>query len=177
MPTDALSLPGPEGPVFALNDAWMQKGVLASRQGRRGRIMLPMHRRAEGVQRMVNFVQPGSYIRPHRHPLPGRIECVAVIQGCMGLFEFSPEGEILRGWRLEAGMAGACLADIDAGVWHTMVALAPDSVMLEIKAGPYDPSTDKEFGAWSPAEDSPAAADYLRRLESFFDRERQDADR
>lgn len=171
MPPFPLALDAPTGSVFAFDASALARGVEASRISPRQRIMLPMHRRPEGVQRMVNFIQPGSYIRPHRHPLPGRVECVAALQGCLGLLEFDPEGNVIGTWRLEAGRPAACLADIDAGVWHGMVSLAPDSVMLEIKCGPYDPATDKEFPAWAPEENHADAPAYLRRLESLFDRQ------
>jgi cupin fold WbuC family metalloprotein len=164
-----MALPGPVGSVFALDEPWLQKGLEGSRQSPRKRIMLPLHRREESVQRMVNFIQPGSYIRPHCHPLPEQVECIAVIQGCLGLVEFSPGGEIRGHWRLEAGRPAGCLADMDAGVWHGMVSLAPDSVMLEIKKGPYNPLTDKKFPGWAPEENSAAAGEYLRKLESLFD--------
>lgn len=132
--------------------------------------MLPLHRRPEGVQRMVNFLQLGSYIRPHCHPLSGQVECVTVLRGSLGLVEFSPEGEVRGTWRLEAGRAGGCLADIDAGVWHGMVPLTADAVMLEVKLGPYNAATDKKFPGWAPEENSVAAGEYLRKLELLFDR-------
>ena len=163
------ALPGPTGPVFAFDEVWLRKGVEASRTSPRRRIMLPVHRRPEGVQRMLNFLQPGSYIRPHCHPLPEHVECITVIQGALGLLEFTPEGEILGKWKLVAGQPAHCLADIEAGVWHTMVSLAPDSVMLEVKRGPYDPLSDKKFPGWAPEENAPGSGDYLRGLELLFD--------
>ena len=132
--------------------------------------MLPVHRRPEGVQRMVNFIQPGSYIRPHCHPMPEHVECVTVLRGCLGLLHFSPEGAMIGSWRLVAGEPANCLADLEAGEWHTMVSLVPDSVMLEVKRGPYNPLTDKKFPGWAPEENSAAAGDYLRSLESVFER-------
>lgn len=35
---------------------------------------------------------------------------------------------------------------------HTLVALEPDTVMLEIKEGPYQPASDKDFLATFPGE-------------------------
>ena len=42
--------------------------------------------------------------------------------------------------------------DISAGVWHTVVVLSDVLVCYEVKPGPWDPATDKEFAAWAPVE-------------------------
>jgi cupin fold WbuC family metalloprotein len=44
--------------------------------------------------------------------------------------------------------------ELAEGTYHTLIALAPDTVMLEMKEGPYSPSTDKEFLAAFPHEGS-----------------------
>lgn len=165
-----LALSGPTGPVFVLDEACLRRGLDASRSSPRRRMMIPLQRRPEGVQRLLNFMQPGSYIRPHCHPLPEHAECVAVLRGCLGVVVFSPEGEIAGKWRLEAGRTESCLIDLDHGVWHGMVPLAPDCVLLETKRGPYNPLVDKKFPGWAPEENSAAAGDYLRTLGSVFDR-------
>lgn len=160
-----LALPHVSGPVFCLDDAALAHGVAASRQSPRRRIMLPMQRSThEGVQRMVNFIQPGSYIRPHQHPMPECVENIAVLQGELGFATFDEAGTVQTANRLCAGKAASCMVDIEQGVWHTLVALAEDTVLLEIKRGPYNAKTDKRFAQWAPAEGSPEAAGWLERL-------------
>jgi cupin fold WbuC family metalloprotein len=132
--------------------------------------MLPMHRSAEEhVQRLLNFMQPGSYARPHLHPKAENIEHVVTIKGVAGFVVFDDQGNVTGAHRLEAGNPASCLIDIEQGVWHTLVPLSDDMVALEIKRGPYDAATDKRFAPWAPEEDSPEAANYLRRLEAVFD--------
>jgi cupin fold WbuC family metalloprotein len=58
------------------------------------------------------------------------------------------------------------LIDIEPGTWHGMVVRAPDTVIFEVKQGPYDPTTDKTFATWAPPESSPEAFDYLAGLSS-----------
>ena len=131
--------------------------------------MLPIHRASdEGVQRMLNFMQRGSYARPHFHPKPENIEHVVVVNGVAGFLVFDESGRVLSAHRLEAGNPASCLLDIEQGVWHTIVPLSDDMVGLEIKLGPYDAATDKKFAPWAPEEDSPGAAAYLRGLEAMF---------
>ena len=162
----ALSLPRAEGPVFVLNQATLEHGLEASRKSPRGRIMLPLHRSpTEGVQRLLNFLQRGSYIRPHRHPKPENVENVVVLKGEVIFLIFDAEGRTLSSHRLIAGDPTASLIDIEQGVWHTLVPLTDDSVILEIKRGPYDAATDKEFASWSPAEGTAEAGDWLKQFE------------
>jgi len=37
-------------------------------------------------------------------------------------------------------------------------------VLLEVKAGPFDPNQPKDLAPWAPEEGSDAAANYLNRL-------------
>lgn len=166
-----LSLPGVKGDVFALDGSTIQRGVEVSRQSPRRRIILPLHRsEMEAVQRMLNIMQRGSYARPHCHPGPENIENVTVLQGAVGFIVFEPIGAVRSAHRLDAGNPASCLLDIEPGVWHTLVPLADDTVILEIKRGPYHAATDKTFAAWAPEEGSPSAPDYLRQLEALFER-------
>jgi cupin fold WbuC family metalloprotein len=165
-----LALEPVEGPVFFLDEATLRKGVLSSRSSSRGRIMLPLHRSSEErVQRLLNFVQPGSYIRPHLHPMPECIENITVLSGSIGFLAFDAAGEITTRRRLTANQPASCMVDIVQGVWHTFVALAPDTVVLEIKRGPYDAATDKKFASWAPVEGGPGVADWLVETGRLFD--------
>lgn len=79
-----------------------------------------------------------------------------VLQGAIGLLLLDPAGTVVQRERLEAGgpLRGIQLAE---GRFHTLVALAPDSVLLEIKEGPYEPAADKDFLAAFPAEGTEAS--------------------
>ena len=165
-----LALPRVTGPVFALDGATVTQALAASRVNQRRRIMLPVNRsEAEGVQRMVNFLQRDSYLRAHRHPLPECAECLAILQGAMGFLTFDDAGNILTTHTLVAGDAASCMVDIEQGVWHTLVPLTDDIVLLEIKRGPYDARTDKQFAEWSPQDGTPEAAVWLREMQARFE--------
>ncbi len=166
-----LSLPKAEGPVFTLDQAALERGIAASRESPRRRIIMPVHRSGtEGVQRMLNFMQRGSYARPHCHPNPENIETAIPLRGVFGFVVFHADGQIHSAHLLEAGNPGSCLIDIEPYLWHTVVPLAEDSVLLEIKRGPYNAATDKQFAEWAPQEGAPEAPEFLRSLEAIFDR-------
>jgi len=127
-------------------------------------MLLPIHREGEDlVQRMINFMQPGTYIQAHQHPRDWATETILVMSGTLGFLTFDEAGKALTVSRLGVGE----LIDIEARVWHGVLALAPDTVILEIKRGPYD-DTDKVFAEWAPAENSAEAAAYLSWLLSLF---------
>jgi cupin fold WbuC family metalloprotein len=164
-----LTVPRAKGPVFTLDSAKIERGLMAAEASPRRRIIMQLHRSdTEGVQRMLNFMLRGSYARPHCHSASENIETVVAVKGAVGFVIFEPTGEVRSAHRLEAGDPGSCLVDIERGVWHTLVPLSAETVVLEIKRGPYCAETDKTFAPWSPEEGSPEANGYLRRLEDRF---------
>lgn len=147
-----LALPAAEGDVFELTEALMLQGCEAARQSPRRRMIFPIHRQQDArVQRMLNFMQPETYVRPHRHPLEHATESIQLLRGELGCLIFDGEGEVISTHHLKADAPVAFL-DLEPGLWHGMVVLAPDTVLLEIKHGPYRVETDKEFAPWAPEE-------------------------
>ena len=82
---------------------------------------------------------------------------------------FDDQGGVKTAHRLVAGDPAGCLIDIEQGLWHTFIPLADDTVILEVKRGPYNAATDKQFAPWAPEEAAPEAAEYLRSLVALFD--------
>jgi cupin fold WbuC family metalloprotein len=129
-----------------------------------------LHAEPEAVQRFLNVLQPGTYVRPHRHlrlPPGAGFECFLVLQGAIGLLLLDAQGEVIQQERLEASgpLRGVELGE---GQFHTLVALTPDAVMFELKQGPYQPTSDKDFLAFFPVEGTPEAAAQERRWRALF---------
>ena len=121
------------------------------------------------LQRMLNAIQPGTYITPHRHVAVPKAEAVVVLQGSLGFVRFKDDGSYSEPDFVHINPKhGVFGVDYRAGVWHTFIALEPDTVVFEVKPGPYDAATDKEFAPWAPAEGDSEASDYLRTLENRF---------
>lgn len=130
-----------------------------------------LHQECELVQRFLNVLQPGTYVRPHRHlreQAGSGFECFLVLQGAIGVLLLDEAGEVISRQRLEASgpLRGIELAE---GQFHTLVALSPDAVMFELKQGPYQPTTDKDFLTCFPAEGTPAAAAQEQRWRELFE--------
>lgn len=117
---------------------------------------------------MLNALQPGSYVRPHRHLSPPKAESIVLLRGKLGFVTFLDDGSVDRRLVLAAGSASFGV-DCHPGLFHTIFALEPDTVVFEVKPGPYDPASDKDFAPWAPEEGSPESAAYLERLVRLLD--------
>jgi cupin fold WbuC family metalloprotein len=163
-----MALPHVTGDAFRLSPEVLAQGVAASAANPRKRMILPLHRTQEAsVGRMLNFFQPGTFVRPHLHPVDFASETILVIRGALGVVIFDESGGVTASHLLRADGLG--LIDIEAGVWHGMTVLEPDTVVLEIKRGPYEVRTDKVFAPWAPVEGSEQAVAYERQLRASFD--------
>ena len=162
-----LAFDNVSGESFTLSERILVQGYAASRESSRKRMILPLHRTQDSpVERMLNFFQPGTFVQPHTHPLPGMTETIHVIRGAIGFILFEPDGKIRETQKLLANGVG--LIDIEPGTWHGMVCLEPDTVILEIKKGPYDGATDKTFAKWAPSEGDAEAESYLEKMKALF---------
>jgi len=119
------------------------------------------------AHRLLNAVQPDSYIPPHRHLDPDKDETFVVLRGLLGVVIFDDGGAVASATKVGAG-GTAIGVDIPHGTWHSVIALAPDTVFLEAKAGPYRAPGAAERASWAPAENDPGAADYLARIKARF---------
>jgi cupin fold WbuC family metalloprotein len=123
-------------------------------------------------QRLFNAVGVDSYIRPHRHSLDPKTESLFAVCGTFALITFTENGAPADVVRFAAGAPNQDLAagvELQPGIWHTVVALTEGAVLLELKAGPFDPSAAKELATWAPEEGSTGAADYLFVLRRVID--------
>ena len=124
---------------------------------------------AETLHRMLNALQPGTFIRPHRHLTPPKAEIFVLLSGLLGFIAFDEAGHFGAADCLVLDRARGNLAvDIPAGTWHGLLALAPDTVALECKPGPYVAVADKDFAPWAPAAESAQAWAYRQALEARF---------
>ena len=102
------------------------------------------------MQRFLNAMQPGTYVRPHRHPEP-RWELFLTLSGAVVVLEFDGKGCVTQRQELLAEGPVRAL-ELAPGRWHTVVCMESGSVLFELKPGPYAPVTDKDFAAWAPQE-------------------------
>jgi len=102
------------------------------------------------LNRLINALEPGTYLRPHRHLNPEKDEAYILLRGKVAVFIFDDEGTIIQKTILDPAN-GVYGGDIKAGVWHGLIVLESGSVIYEAKEGPYAPLTEENFAPWSPA--------------------------
>lgn len=144
--------------------------ICAARQSPRTRQHLNIHESySDPCQRLFNAIGFDSYIRPHRHSLDPQTESLFAICGAFALIAFddcgTPEAVIRFGVGPEASAAGV---EVGPDTWHTVLALTEGAVLLEMKAGPFDPTAAKELASWAPEEGSSEASGYLISLRAVL---------
>jgi cupin fold WbuC family metalloprotein len=105
------------------------------------------------VQRLLIGIEPESYVRPHVHSQ--QWEMMVLLRGRFDFLIFNPQAELVQ--RLAMSVASP-VAQIPRGTWHSGVALAPETLVLEVKPGPYRPN---EFAPWAPEEGEPASSAFV----------------
>ncbi|MEO5923018.1 MAG: WbuC family cupin fold metalloprotein [Bryobacteraceae bacterium] len=117
----------------------------------------------DNPHRFLNVLTYGTYVAPHRHKDPPKAESFIVLEGKIAFFIFDDAGNVEQRITLGPGEPARGI-DLAPGLWHTLAALSPQAVCYEVKPGPWDPATDKEFAPWAPQEGDALASAYLRKL-------------
>jgi cupin fold WbuC family metalloprotein len=117
-------------------------------------------------QRLLNAIEPLSYIRPHRHLDQEKDEGFILLRGRLGIILFADDGAVAQTVVLTP--AGNQAVDIPHGIYHTGVSLEPGTIFYESKGGPYLPLAEAEKASWAPAEGDPTVPAYLERLRGLF---------
>jgi cupin fold WbuC family metalloprotein len=157
------------GRFTLIDESLLDLATRAARQSTRLRRNHNFHAADDDTShRLINAMEPGSYVVPHRHLHPDKDETFVVLRGAFGLLLFDDAGAVTEARLLRAG--GEVLgANVPHGTWHSLVSFEPGSVFLEAKGGPYAPLTPEERAPWAPPEGDPAVAAYLASMENRFE--------
>lgn len=117
--------------------------------------------------RLLNAIEPASYIRPHRHLDPEKDEAFILMRGSLGIVLFADDGSVAATVCLNHAI-GNLAADIPHAVYHTAVSLETGTVFYEAKAGPYLPLAEDEKAVWAPEDSASSAPEYLEQLRGLF---------
>jgi cupin fold WbuC family metalloprotein len=160
--TDPLAL-------IPFDDALLDEAVRQARSSPRKRVIVRFHEHEEGLQRMLNAVEPESYVRPHRHVAVYKPEAFVALRGSLLVIRFADDGAPLEGIVVspDGPVKGV---DIPQRAWHCFIALKSGTVIFEVSQGPYDPTTAKEYAPWSPPEeDVEAGQEFIARMRAYFE--------
>jgi cupin fold WbuC family metalloprotein len=101
------------------------------------------------LNRLLNAMEPGSYFPPHRHKNPDKEESFLVLRGSVLILIFDDEGSVISSTEVSPQKEVYGM-EIDAGVWHSLIVLESNTVVYEVKKGPYVPLTPDNIAPWAP---------------------------
>lgn len=116
--------------------------------------------------RLLNAIEPESYIRPHRHLDPEKDEAFILLSGRLVVVTFTDAGEVAETVVLSHA-SGNLAVDIPHGVYHTALSLESGTVFYEAKAGPYRPLDEFEKAIWAPEENDPQVKSFILSLQNL----------
>lgn len=159
------------GKTEFFDDALFARVAAEARLSPRRRMNYNFHRSTDdAVNRLLNAMHRDSYLPVHRHLSPSRSESCVVLRGSVGVTIYDDAGGVVTRRRVSAD-GPCCGFDIEAGVWHGLVVLEDDTVLFEVKQGPYVPIAPDNIAPWSPpAEDAGAVAEFIKELETEFNK-------
>ena len=133
----------------------------AAQSSPRQRKNFNFHQRDDEIcHRLLNAIEPDTYIPPHCHRDATKGESIVVLRGKVGVMIFTEDGKLTQ--RLVMQPESEILGvDIPPGVIHSLVALEKNSVFFESKAGPYVALAENERVNWPPKEGENAMREYL----------------
>jgi cupin fold WbuC family metalloprotein len=133
--------------------------LLESRASARRRAHLLLHAgHDDQVQRLLIALQPGTYVRPHQHS--EQWEMLTLHRGRADILAFAEDGTVRERHVLQAASP---VIQIPMGTWHGAVALEPDTIVMEVKPGPYRAN---EFARWSLEENTAGITQFVQWLET-----------
>lgn len=108
------------------------------------------------VQRLAIAMEPGTYVRPHRHP--HTFELLFALSGRFLVLNFDDNGVVTH----RVVLGDECKAlEMDAGTWHAVLSLDHGGVIFEVKHGAYQPVAEQDSASWAPAEGEAGTRDLM----------------
>lgn len=95
----------------------------------------------ETVHKLINSLQLGTVLPIHRHLHPAKKETFVLLKGELEVLRYNDEKEVIERHLLSEN-SGNCICEIMPEEWHSLNVLAENTVILEIKQGPYIPFQD-----------------------------------
>ncbi len=104
-------------------------------------------------QKILINLSINDYVIPHRHLPSMKDEMIVVLQGLCALVIFNNHGEIIDGIligseKYKKKTNSTYGYQIKPNYWHTLISITKNSLLLEIKDGPFRKKTNKELPNW-----------------------------
>jgi cupin fold WbuC family metalloprotein len=115
------------------------------------------------INRLLNAMEPGTYVQPHKHENPDKREIFIILEGSVAVICFDDKGRI-TGHIVLDHKKGSYGVEIPERLWHMVISLETGTVMYEVKDGPYAKMNDKNFATWAPKEGDEGCDAFLQKI-------------
>jgi cupin fold WbuC family metalloprotein len=150
--------------MIQINNALIQNTINQAKESPRKRKNYNFHKTLDAnLQRMLNALEPGTFVQPHKHEDPDKVESFLILTGKMLVIEFDDYGSIVE-FTVLSSASGNFGVEIPPKVWHCILPLESGTVVYEVKDGPYSPIDDKDFAPWAPKEGNFGCEEYYKSL-------------
>ncbi len=92
----------------------------------------------EEIHKLLNSLQPGTEMPIHRHLHPEKKETFVLLEGALEVLKYDDNKNIVERC-LMSHESGNIVCEIMPDEWHSFHVLRPNTLILEIKRGPYIP--------------------------------------
>ncbi len=116
---------------------------------------------SDPVQRLLNALEPWTYIRPHKHTT--KEESFVLLRGTVLAVAFNDDGTI-NDHAILSPATGIMGIEFEENSFHMVTSLETGSAVYEIKEGPFVPHTEGSSAPWAPKEGTPEAKDFLKKI-------------
>jgi len=116
---------------------------------------------SDPVQRLLNALEPWTYIRPHKHTT--KEESFVLLRGTILAVTFNDDGTI-RDHAVLSQVTGIVGIEFEENTFHMLTSLETGSAVFEIKEGPFVPHTEGSSAPWAPKEGTPEAKAFLVKV-------------
>jgi len=148
--------------MIKINTELIDKVIEQARTSPRLRMNYNFHPElSDPVQRLLNALEPWTYIRPHKHTT--KEESFVLLRGTILAVSFNDDGTI-RDHAVLSQATRILGIEFEENCFHMLTSLETGSAVFEIKEGPFVPHTEGSSASWSPKEGSPEAKGFLVKV-------------
>ena len=123
-----------------INKELLNSICLQAKENERLRMNYNFHETLDApAQRLLNSLQPGTNLPVHKHA--NTAETYILLQGKLQVLFYNSDKELTDSVILDQ-KEGKFGIHIPVGQWHTIDVLEPDTVIFEVKDGPYLPLSE-----------------------------------
>jgi len=149
--------------MIKINDELLENVSTKAKKSQRKRKNHNFHENAsDTLQRMLNAIEPETYVCPHKHENPDKIEVFILLKGKALVVEFDNFGNI-SDFVVLSHQSGNFAVEIKPKIYHSIISLETETVVYELKNGPYNVEDDKYFADWAPREGDFNCSDFNKK--------------